>query len=90
MTSVIRSKTQALDVLDLDETASREAILGRVRTLLQLYHPDRETGDIERFLDINKAKAFLLLPVCRTCDGTKKVTEKNGRMSTTRDCPDCR
>lgn len=90
MTSVIRSKEQALSVLGLSSDASDTEIQATVRRLLQANHPDRPGGDMEVFHSVNAAKQFLQkTKLCQNCGGLKVTKIKQGRATVLVPCEVC-
>jgi curved DNA-binding protein CbpA len=62
------------EILEVSPTASQETIERMFRYLAQRYHPDRETGDAERFDQIAKAYGTLKDPESRAAYDARHKT----------------
>lgn len=54
--------TKLYEVLEVSQTATPAEIKKAYKSLSMKYHPDRPTGDSEKFKEINRAKEVLLNP----------------------------
>lgn len=85
---IIRSRSQALDILELDHDAPDELIRSTYKRMLMEHHPDRG-GDAGKFDNVCRARSFLLRKVCTACGGSKMIRTQNGRASTVKKCTEC-
>lgn len=77
------------EILGVSETATREEIRKAYKRLSMQYHPDRESGDEDRFVQITKAYAILSKAKCALCNGTGRIREHRGFFTTEKYCPRC-
>jgi DnaJ-class molecular chaperone len=82
---LIRNRNQALAVLDLPEDAEDAVIKMRYKRMLMDAHPDNG-GDVEKFMQVCRARDFLLRKVCPLCEGSGIIRTKMGRMTQVNDC----
>lgn len=85
---IVRSRSQALEILGLSQDAPDELIRATYKRMLMEHHPDRG-GDPEKFDAVCRARSFLLRKVCPVCDGTKIVRTQNGRAWQVTKCTEC-
>jgi curved DNA-binding protein CbpA len=69
------------EILEVSPTASQETIERMFRYLAQHYHPDRETGDADRFDQIAKAYGTLKDPESRAAYDSRHKTNLDYQWS---------
>jgi DnaJ-class molecular chaperone len=82
---LIRNRSQALVVLKLPEDAEDAVIKAHCKKLLMDNHPDKG-GDVEVFMQVCRARDFLLRKVCPLCEGSGIIRTKMGRMTQVNEC----
>lgn len=86
--------SEAFVVLGLPGNPTSQEIKSSFRKLAALYHPDREGGDAQKFIEIRTAYeiAANYVPddeLCPSCFGTGKITHTHGWSSIKVSCPVC-
>ena len=76
------------EILGVSEGASSDEIKTAYRRAAMRCHPDRG-GSAEEFDRVAKAYEILSRQKCSLCNGTGKVSRKNGAFVVRDDCPEC-